>query len=400
MTEPLCGINIIDLSSTVGRYCTMYLADMGARVIKVQPITITMRRRIKAETEERAAAFDSLDRNKESIGVNLKSAVGKRIFIELSKKADVIVEDFRPDVTKRLGIDYESIKKVNANIIYCSISGYGQDGPYRLMPGHDPNYEAMGGILGITCTSDGEHVLPGVPIADFAAGSMNATIGVLLAVIARNKYGIGQHIDISMLDGIVSIMAYRYGAAYLESGIQPKPGERPSHVYRTKDGKYVVICCPEPWFWEKLCRALGLEQYIPYAEEAMAIHAYTHHDEEKHNLRQKVVRDFARVFLTRTRAEWIRILSETDTCASPIYNFEEVFSDPHILHRKMLMELIHPVVGKVKQVGIPIKLSETPGSVRKTAPLHGENTRELLREIGYNEKKIGNLAKRRIIKVI
>ena len=400
MKGPLKGITILDLSTAMGRYCTMFLADMGADVLKVQEIVPRMRRGVRAETPEKIAAFDSTDRNKKSIALNLKTEEGRRIFYKLAEKADVVVEDFRPGVTERLGIDYQALKKVNSTIIYCSISGYGQDGPYRLIPGHDPNYEAMSGLLGITRSSEGQYVLPGVPIADFGGGSMNATIGILLALIAHQRYGVGQYIDISMLDGAISIMACRHGATYLATGLQPKPGERPPHVYETKDGKYITICCPEPWLWEKLCRALGLAQYIPYAEEAMALHADTHYDEAKHNIRQEVISDFARVFRTKTRDEWFDVLSKAGTCAAPVYAFEEVFSNPQVLHREMVVELDHPILGKVRQVGIPIKLSETPGSIRSFAPLLGENTEETLESLGYSETEIADLAEKKVINKI
>jgi formyl-CoA transferase len=193
-------------------------------------------------------------------------------------------------------------------------------------------------------------------------------------------------------------MAYRHGARYLATGLQPKPGERPAHVYKTLDGKFISICCPEPWFWERLCRVLDLEQYIPYAEEGMAIHADTHYDEEKHKLRQEIIAEFSRVFGTKSRDEWVQILLDADICGSPVYDFGEVFSDPHVKEREMVVELKHPGLGRVRQVGIPIKLSGTPGSIRSFAPVLGENTEEILLSLGYSAEEISELVRSRVVK--
>jgi len=399
MKEALKNYKVLDLSRTIGRFCTMFLADMGADVIKIQEIDPAMKRGIKTSSPEQTAAFESTDRNKKSICLDLKSEMGQKIFYKLTKTADIVVEDFRPGVTKRLKIDYEILKKYQPSIIYCAITGYGQDGPYRLYPGHDPNYESISGLLGITCTSDGTFCLPGAPIADFGGGSMSATIGILLAIIARAEYGVGQFVDISMLDGAISIMAWRYGATYLATGLQPKPGERPSHVYRTKDGKYINICCPEPWFWERLCRVLGLEKYIPYSEEIMALHAYGHYDKFEQSLRKEVISKLKNIFLTKNRDEWLKLLYDADTCVAPVYSFEEVFSDPHVVSRNMIIELDHPKLGRVRQVGIPIKLSQTPGRIKSFAPVQGENTEEILKGIGFTRKEILSLSKQGVVKI-
>jgi len=237
----------------------MLLADMGANVIKVeQPgfASDIMNRR------------PVVDRNKKSITLNLKIKEAKEIFFKLVEKCDVLVEGFRRGVVKRLGIDYGTIKQANPRIIYCSISGYGQNGPYRDLPGHDPNYLSVAGILGITGTPDGQHTLPGIPIADLTGG-MHLAFAILCALRVREKTGFGQYIDVSITDAILSWLGMTRGDTYFRTGRAFRLGERPPHVYKTKDGKYVCISPIEPHFWERLCRFLGVEEYILYHHEIL-----------------------------------------------------------------------------------------------------------------------------------
>ncbi|MBI4321431.1 MAG: CoA transferase [Chloroflexi bacterium] len=391
-------MTVLDLTKGAGRYCTMILADMGAEVIKVEEAPkARFPRSVQAETETKSAAYDSTERNKKAIALNLKRKEAQDIFHKLAERADVVIEEFRPGMTEILGIDYNTLRRINPGIVYCSISGYGQTGRNRRQPGHDPNYEAVAGVLGITRTSTGQHALPGLPIADVAGGSLQATIGILLSIIARQKYGVGQFIDISMTDGVFSVMAWRYGADYLATGLQPKPGERPAHVYRTKDSKYISICPAEPWMWEKLCRALGTEQFIPYAMEGMAMRATTHYDEQAQQKRREIVSAFRKVFRTKTRDEWLDLLIGADTCVAPVNSFKDAFSSPQVVDREMVVELKHPTLGPVKQVGIPIKLSETPGKIRSFAPLYGEHTYQVLKELGYEAEQIENLREQGVI---
>jgi Predicted acyl-CoA transferases/carnitine dehydratase len=225
---------------------------------------------LSGEEKDKQAAFDALNRNKRSIGLNLRSEKGRQIFYRLAETTDVIVEGFRPGVVKRLGVDYEEIKTINPRVIYCSLSGYGQDGPYSSLPGHDVNYISIAGALGLLGTSDGPPIVPLNLLADFAGASLHGVIGILSALVARYKTGVGQYVDIAYTDGVMSLLTW-FISNYFSSGAMFKKGETWLHgaypyygVYEAKDGKYVSLGCVEPWFWENLCRALGKEEYIPY----------------------------------------------------------------------------------------------------------------------------------------
>lgn len=258
MILPLEDIKILDLTRYLpGPFCTMILADMGADIVKieeVQPRWIVSNafssktsHLDENEREEILTAYQFVNRNKRSICLNLKTREAQKIFHKLAEDSDVVVEEFRPGVTKRLSIDYETLRNINPRIIYCAISGYGQNGPYRDIPGHDPCYIGIAGVLGITGTPDGHHVLPGVPIGDLGGG-MQGVIGILCAIIAREKTGHGQFVDIAMTDSVVSWLVARHGQLYFSTGSQPELGERPSHVYETKDGKYICVSQPNRTF--------------------------------------------------------------------------------------------------------------------------------------------------------
>jgi len=387
MTLPLEGVKVLDLSRLApGPFCTMVLGDLGADVLKVEGPRegklAPTGRNIPVD-EEWEAVHNSLERNKRSIVLNLRSEEARQIFYQLVKSADVIVEGFRPGVVKRLKVDYDTVREMNPRIIYCSVTGYGQDGPYHNMVGHDINYISIGGALGIIGIPGGAPVIPANLIADFAAGGMNSTIGILAALMARDKTGKGQYVDMALGDGVVSLMAQSL-SRYFSSGTVPERGNDlltggvPHYsIYEAKDGKYVSIGCLEPWFYENLCRALGREDFIPHQDA-----------EEK---KEEIFSAFKEIFRTKTRDEWFDFLSQWDICVGKIYEPNELSSDPQLAHRKMILELDHPKYGKVKQVGISQKLSDTPGSIRSFGPLHGQHTEEVLRDLGYTGEQIEEL---------
>lgn len=361
-----------------GPYGVMLLADMGAEVIKVEQ---------PGYHSEVMPRRPVVDRHKRSIALNLKTKEAQGVFYRLAENSDVIVEQFRPGVTQRLGIDYETLKAMNPRIIYCSVTGFGQDGPYRDLPGHDPNYLAVAGVLGITGTADGQVVLPGIPISDLGGG-MHAALGILCALWARQKTGIGQQIDISMTDAMVSWLGVTRGDSFFRTGRAFRLGQRPSHVYETKDGKHICIAPIEPHFWERLCRVLGVKEFIPHHREILIDEP---HLPEK---REEMVSRLTEIFLTRTREEWVRLLQQEDIPISPVYDMEETFQDPHVLYRRMVEEVEDPDLGKVRQVGVAIKLSQTPGRVGSAAPLPGEHTEQLLKELNYSDDEIERLRKK------
>ncbi len=391
------GVRILDLSMLVpGAFCTMLLGDLGADVIKIEaPRVNELRgspRPIAKEEQRKAAAYYALDRNKKSIVVNLKSEAGREIFYRLSQHADVIVEGFRPGVAKRLKIDYETMNDVNPGIVYCSLSGYGQDGPYQTFPGHDINYIAMAGVLGLIGPSEGPPVIPLNLVADFAGAALYGALGISVALVARNKTGKGQYVDMAYMDGAISLMTW-FSWGYFFDGSVLKRGESWLHgaypyygVYETKDGKYITIGCLEPHFWENLCRLLGKEGYTPYR---FALE-HTFHRPEGGKW-DEIHSSLKQVFLTRTRDEWFEVLIRNDVPAGKVHTPDEVFSDPQVLHRQMVIEMEHPTLGKIKQVGVAPKLSGTPGKVRSLSPLPGEHTDEILRGLGYKQEEIKNL---------
>jgi crotonobetainyl-CoA:carnitine CoA-transferase CaiB-like acyl-CoA transferase len=380
---PLEGIRVLDLSGLApGPYCTMLLGDLGADVILIEA-TPGAGRRMDTGGSARTQAYNALGRNKRSIGLNLKDPQAQEVFLKLAESADVVVEGFRPGVVKRLGVDYETVSKRNPRIVYCSLSGYGQTGPYSGLVGHDINYISLGGALGAIGWPGTPPAIPLNVIADFAGGGLYSAYAILAAIIAREKTGRGQYVDMAMSDGVTSLLAMAT-SQYFSAGLVPKPGADflnggiPCYtVYECADGKWISIGSLEPWFWKETCEALGCEEYIPHQ-----------------NNREKFpeIFEFMRSkFKEKTRDEWFEEMRHRDICVGRVLAMDEVFADPHTQAREMVIELDHPEFGKVKQVGIGPKFSDTPGRVRSTAPMRGSHTDEVLREAGFNDEDVAAL---------
>lgn len=377
------GIRVLDLTRLApGPFCTMLLGDLGADVIVVEEAP-GAGRRFDMGMSERAQAFNAVGRNKRSIGLNLKDERAREVFYRLADTADVVLEGFRPGVVKRLGVDYETISRRNPRIVYCALSGYGQTGPYASLVGHDINYIGIGGALGMTGWPGEPPAIPANIIADFAGGGLYGAFAILAAIIAREKSGRGQYIDMAMSDGVTSLLTF-LASQYFSSGHSLRRGEEMLNgaapfysVYEAADGKWLSIGCLEPWFWQELCQALGCEEYVPHQ-----------------NNREKFPEMFEFLrgkFGEKTRDEWFQELRQRDICVAPVYSLDETFADPHVQARGMIAEVEHPEFGTVRQVGVGAKFSETPGSVRSTAPKRGEHTEEILREAGYSDEEIGAL---------
>ncbi len=376
----LDGITVLDLSRVgPGPYATMLMADFGARVIKVEDARQGDDIRHLFHVNGIGAGHLVFNRNKESIGLNLKDPRGRAVFLELAEKADVVLESFRPGVVDRLGVGYEDIKAINPRVIYCSISGYGQDGPYRLRPGHDINYISVAGLLGMTGLPDGTPVMPGFQVGD-ASGGMFAALGTLLALRAREGSGTGQYLDVSMMDGSLHWLFEPF-FKYLASGTSPRPGSErlsggiPSYnIYRTKDGRHISLGILEPHFWRNLCELLQREDLLEYQSVVGEKAAYAK-------------AELAAIFAARTLDEWREKLDGVEVCWAPVSTFDEAFDDPQVQHRGLLIEDSHPVAGKIRQLGMPIRLSGTPGEVGGPAPAHGEHTVAIMAELGHTPEE-------------
>jgi crotonobetainyl-CoA:carnitine CoA-transferase CaiB-like acyl-CoA transferase len=288
-------------------------------------------------------------------------------------------------VVKRLGIDYETISKINPRIVYCSMSGYGQDGPYKDLPGHDPNFRAIAGLITSNTDMDDRPMTDGVPVADMSV-ALHSVIGILCALIARDKTGEGQYLDISYADSALNFGAILLGH-YRAHGhvLRTRDIQLMVNAWETKDGKYIVSGPVESYFWERFCRALGLAELIPYQYATG----------KKYD---EVVSAIADRIRTKTRDEWFEIMKEANTCVSPALTFDEVMDDPQMLHRNMIMELDHPTQGKIKQLGFAIKLSKTPAKFRSFAPNLGQHTDKLLKELGYTGEQVKTLRKAGAVK--
>lgn len=389
---PLAGLKMLDLSRLLpGPYCSLLLADLGMEVLKIEdPEQGDYMRLMGPIRKKDSAYFLSLNRNKKSMVLNLKVKEGKEIFYKLIHTYDIILEGFRPGVMDRLGIGYEELKKKNPQVILCSLSGYGQDGPFRDRSGHDINYIGLGGILELTGTKETGPVIPGVQIADIGGGALMAAIAILSAVIHRQKTRKGQHLDIAMHDGVLSWLSIHAGK-YLADQILPQRGEMHLsgryacyQVYSTKDERYISLGALEPKFWKNFCEAIGKKDLIPKQ--------FIEGEE-----RIRIIQEIKDLFRTKTLKEWIDFFKEVDACCEPVLTLEEVFEHPQVLHRKMLIEYEHPIEGQVRQVGNPIKSSLFPFDPPKPSPLRGEHTVDVLKEIGYSEREIEKFKKIKVI---
>ena len=404
MTLPLDKITILDLSRMLpGPYCTMILSDLGAEVIRVEDPNYPYNDLppFFQKGRYRESAFNSvLMRNKKSITLNLKTEKAKEIFYDLVKRADVVFDTFRPKVMEKLKIDYDTLSSINPSIICCSMTGYGQYGPYEQQAGHDINYIGISGILDATRErtvfgkEDQEKppIVPGFSSADIG-GALVAAIGIFSALFERerNSERRGQFVDISMADSvfffqpIVAANKFVRDLNEKKGGSSSGGGGSPYYgAYRTKDNKYLAVGAIEMKFWHALCEGLERKDLKgkQWAQGA---------DKEK------VIEEVKNEFLKKTQAEWLEVFENYDTCVSPVKNFWEACEDPQILARNMIVKMDHPILGEIQNLASPIKLSRTPPKIRSFAPKIGQNTEEILKSLNYTDEDIQILRKSKIV---
>ncbi len=387
MSQPLSGIRVLDLSRLLpGAYATQMLADFGADVIKVEePGSGDYGRFMPPQgAGGMSLYFIAINRNKRSMTLNLKSAKGREIFQRMVRQADVVLESFRPGVMERLGLGYEQLKEINPGLVYCAISGYGQDGPYRLRAGHDLNYAGYAGLLHYNRGRYGEPAMPPTQLGDLAGGSFMAVIGILTALVERAQSGTGRMVDVSMTEGVMSLLPLA-ATAYLNSGEAPIPGRSgldgglPCYnIYETQDGKHVTLAALEYKFWHTFCTHIGHLELLPF------------HVPVGPGEREQAIDMLRAIFKTRTRDEWVAELAEIDTCFGPVYTLEEALNDPQAQARGVSVnsQVADETASAFRTLPSFPRISGVEQEQRYSAPGMGEHTVELLQAIGYSEAEI------------
>lgn len=395
MSRPLEGILVVDLSRVLaGPYCTMMLGDLGAEVIKIEsPEGDDTRQWGPPYIGGESAYYLCANRNKKSIILNLKSEGAKRVLLDLVRRADILVENFRVGTMQKMGLDYQRLRDVNPRLIYSAISGYGQTGPYSNRAGYDFIAQAEGGLMSITGESDGQPMKVGVAIVDITAGLFAAT-AILAALHEREKSGEGQYIDVALLDSQVAWLA-NVASNYLISGQRPKRYGNahanivPYETFKTQDG-YIAIGVGNDRQWQRFCEVLGKSEW---AADARFIT-----NSKRVENRTTLIPMINAVTLTQDRAQWCRLLQEAGVPCGPINSIDQVFSDAQVLHREMKVEIPHPTAGKVQLVGLPYKLSRTPAAITRHPPLLGEHTETVLKDLlGYSATVIAGLCAEKAI---
>jgi crotonobetainyl-CoA:carnitine CoA-transferase CaiB-like acyl-CoA transferase len=386
VSGPLEGARILDLTRLLpGNYCTLLLADLGADVVKVEePGRGDYIRWMAPMVGEESAMHRALNRGKRSVTVNLKDRQGADLLKRLASEADALVESFRPGVLDRLGVGYESLSEANPRLVYCAITGYGQDGPYRDRAGHDINYTGFAGVLHATGRPEGPPILPSVQVGDFGGG-MAGALGILAALRESERTGRGRFVDVSMLDVVASWGAV-LASWFLATGSVPERGRMPLsgglacyRVYETGDGRYLAVGALEPAFWRALCERLGVPELID-----------AHHDPARQD---EIAERLQAIFTSRTRDQWVVELADLDTCVGPVNDVAEALEDPQATHRGLVADIGGMAVGP----GPAIKVSGHEPGVLRPAPGLGEHTEEVLGSLGLGPDEVAALRERGVL---
>ena len=384
--KPLAGIRVIDLSRLLpGALCTTHLADMGADVIKVEDTGVgDYSRWIEPKKTLHSAFYLTVGRNKRAIKLDLKKPAGKEVFLALAKGADVIFESFRPGVVDRLGIGYEAIKALNARIVYCALSGYGQDGPYRLRAGHDVNYCAYAGVADQIGVKGGPPAVPNFQIADLAGGTLSCAMGILAALVDAQRSGRGRYVDVAMTDctlahAVITLARIEALGQTRARGDDYISGGLPCYgIYETKDARHMSLGALEDKFWHAFCEGVGRPDLADKGRSW---------DEAGDVVQAEV----AAIFEGEPQAHWIAFAERVDCCLAPVLDMAESFENEQLIARGMFAGYDHPTDGPVRQFAFPIKFSDFTFTIDRHAPLHGEHTDEILDSLGYDAAAIAAL---------
>ena len=393
---PLDGIRVLDLTRVLaGPYCTMFLGDLGAEVVKVEQPGVGDDTRGWGPpfTGGESAYFLCVNRNKKSVTIDLKSREGVALLQRLAERADVLIENFRPGTMERLNLGEKDLRAANPRLIYASLSGFGADGPMSDAPGYDLIVQAWGGLMSITGPADGEPSKVGVAIIDLVAGLMLGK-SIAAALFAREKLGVGQKIDTSLLEAEVACLI-NMGSNYLVEGNIPRrwgnahPSIVPYQSFKTEDG-YLVIGVASEGIWRRFCQAIGRAEW---ADDSR----FEKNSNRVEN-RSLLIGLLAEIFLSRSTDEWLKLLNSAEVPCAPVQTVDQVFKAPQVLHREMLIQVEHPTAGTVRMAGIPVKFSLTPASVRLPPPLLGQHNEEVLESwLGIDDKEISELKRKTVI---
>jgi len=388
---PLSGCTVLDLTRVrSGPTAVRQLADFGANVVKIEDPDAKGADN-SAFDRRNGSDFQNLQRNKRSITLNLKAPGGLAVFKRMVERADVVVENYRPGVKHRLGIDYESLKKINPRLVYASISGFGEEGPYRDRPGIDQVVQGMGGLMSVTGLPGQGPVRAGIAVSDSSAG-LYCAYGIVLALLERERSGKGQWVQTSLLQAMIAMLDFQAARWLVEKEVPPQAGNRhptaiPTDVFRTADGCINIAASGD--LYPRFCNAIGMPELVTHPDYA----GFKARSKNRDALHQAIGERIA----TRSSAEWIEILNQAGVACGPIYAMDQVFADPQVKLLGMAQPVEHPKLGKIELVGQGVKLARTPARMRSAAPERGEHTREILEEFGFDAAAIGDLQRRGVV---
>jgi crotonobetainyl-CoA:carnitine CoA-transferase CaiB-like acyl-CoA transferase len=386
-SRALDGIRVLDATQVMaGPFCAMLLADLGADVIKVEPPAGDSTRQMPGAAGLDSPSFNAVNRGKRGIVLNLKTADGREVFTRLARASDILVENYRPGVMSKLGLGYDTLARENPRLIYASISGYGQTGPDRSKGGFDLIAQGVSGIMSVTGEPGGAPAKAGVPLTDLSAG-LFALVGILAALHHRQRSGVGQHIDTSLVDAGVALSVWEATEYFAGGSVPTALGSAhrmnaPYQAVRCADG-YITLGAANDRLFRRLCEILGHPEWLDrpeFVDNASRVRNST-----------RLAEQIEAITVQENRRHWLEVLEANDIPCGPINDYEQVFADPQILAREMMIEVEHPTLGRIKTLGSPIKMSATPPEARRRAPLFGEHTDDVLREAGYSDREIGAL---------